>query len=85
MDDLDISDCSIEEININERDLRHELCGLKLWNPEGSSLQRFPWKLNKLVPHWIVQERAVDSEFFMIAQNQPTLHTFDTFSTVRVY
>ncbi|KAI6659662.1 hypothetical protein LOD99_14585 [Oopsacas minuta] len=63
VDELDIVDSSLEEINFNERDLRHELCKLKLWNPEGSSLLRFPSKLNKLVPHWVVQEKVVDSEF----------------------
>ena len=61
VDELDIADDSLEEIEINERDLRHRLCELKLWNPEGTLL-RFPSKLNKLVPHWVVQDKVTESE-----------------------
>ena len=58
---MNIANDSLEEIDINERDLRHKLCELKLWNPE-ETLLRFPSRLNTLVPNWAVLDKVTESE-----------------------
>ena len=49
LEELDVEESTSTDEEINERTLRHELRGLKLWNIEGNS-PRFPSKLSKLVP-----------------------------------
>ena len=61
LEGLDVEEGTSTDEQINERTLRHELRGLKLWNIEGNS-PRFPSKLSKLVPTSSVLQEYFSSE-----------------------
>ena len=61
LEELDVEESTSTDEEINERTLRHELRGLKLWNIEGNS-PRFPSKLSKLVPTSSVLQEYFSSE-----------------------
>ena len=63
LEELDVEESTAADEGIDERTLRHEVRGLKLWNLDGNLL-KFPSKLSNLVPQQcvVLQEQFVSSE-----------------------